>query len=226
MNMVPGDLIGVLRPEGSVPRPERSVPTNDLGTYRDVHAAQIQAGRLEDPADMTLVLAVASLTPTVTNEIEQMGWTLVPLGAGYARIDGPMYAMYVVVIDEVAPAEHDEFLAIFSHALVVNREAQQWFTMWLSKGSAMQKAHELEGYDEMFQKLLDSTPIERRLAGLTPGEILVAILSKEVLATSSVEVLRLLPESYVNSLPAHLQAAIRERLRAGGSGSGQGSGQG
>jgi hypothetical protein len=74
------------------------------------HAAQIQAGRLEDPADLTLVLAVASLTPTVTNELEQMGWTLVPLGAGYARIDGPMYAMYLVVIDEVAPAEHDDFL--------------------------------------------------------------------------------------------------------------------
>jgi hypothetical protein len=92
--------------------------------------------------------------------------------------------------------------------------------MWLLKGGAMQKAHELEGYDEMFQKLLDSMPIERRLAGLTPGEVLAAILPREVLLASPVELLRLLPEHYVSSLPADVQAVIRERLRAGEGGQG------
>ena len=40
--------------------------------------------------DLTLVLVVASVTPTLLEEIKRMGWTLTPLGGGYARIDGVM----------------------------------------------------------------------------------------------------------------------------------------
>jgi hypothetical protein len=37
-----------------------------------------------------------------------MGWTLTPLGGGYARIDGVIYGTYVVVTDEVTEAERDD----------------------------------------------------------------------------------------------------------------------
>ncbi len=43
-----------------------------------------------------------------------MGWSLTAIGGGYSRIDGAVYALYVVVTDEVSQAEHDEFLGLFS----------------------------------------------------------------------------------------------------------------
>jgi hypothetical protein len=61
--------------------------------------------------DLTLVLVVASITPTLRKEIERKGWTLTLLGGGYGRIDGVMYTAYLVITDEVTEAERDEYLA-------------------------------------------------------------------------------------------------------------------
>ncbi len=41
-----------------------------------------------------------------------MDWSLARLGGGYGRIDGAVYATYLVVTDEVAEAEQDDFLRI------------------------------------------------------------------------------------------------------------------
>lgn len=180
------------------------------------HASQVQAGRLEEPVELTLVLVVASLTPTVRKEVERMGWKLAPLGNGYARIEGAMYSTILVVTDEVAPAERDDFLAIFSHREVVAREAVGWFERWLySEGGVMQKIQDLEGYDEMLQKLLAETPVEMRLAGLTPEQRLAGLAPEQLLTALPVEALRALSEDFVRTLPSDVQAVVRERLRRG-----------
>ncbi|WP_437760123.1 hypothetical protein [Sorangium sp. So ce1389] len=77
---------------------------------------------------------------------------------------------------------------------------------------------ELEGYDEMLQKLLDSLPVERRLAGLRPEERLVGLRPEErlvglppahqLLALSD-DALRGFTDEYLRSLPAEVQDAIR-----------------
>jgi hypothetical protein len=77
------------------------------------HAANLD--ETSTPADLTLLLVVASITPTLRDEINLMGWNVVDLGGGYRRIDGAVYALYVAVTDEVAAAEHDGFLRLFSH---------------------------------------------------------------------------------------------------------------
>ncbi len=152
-----------------------------------------------------------------------MDWSLARLGGGYGRIDGAVYATYLVVTDEVAEAEQDDFLRIFSHRPVLSVEARRWLQQWVkpAKEGTMQDVKELEGYDEMLQKLLDSLPIERRLAGLTPEERLAGLAPEERLAgltpahqllALSDEALRAFPDEYLRSLPGEIQDAIRHRI--------------
>jgi hypothetical protein len=83
------------------------------------------------------------------------------------------------------------------------------------------RAKDREGYDEMLDKLLQTLPPERRLAGLPPEQVLehykpeqrLAGLPPEqqILALSD-EVLGGLSDEYIRSLPRRVQSAIRKRL--------------
>ncbi|WP_437737770.1 hypothetical protein [Sorangium sp. So ce1335] len=175
------------------------------------HVAQIE--RLSGYRALTLVLVVASITRTLLQEPAEMDWTLVRLGGGYRRIDGAVYATYLVVTDEVAEAEQDDFLRIFSHRPVLSPEARRWLQQWVRpEEGAMQDVKELEGYDEMLQKLLDSLPAERRLAGLAPEERLAGLPPAHQLLALSDDVLRGFADEYLRSLPAEVQDAIRRRI--------------
>ncbi|WP_437627282.1 hypothetical protein [Sorangium sp. So ce1151] len=184
------------------------------------HVDQIE--RLSGYRALTLVLVVASVTPTLVRELAEMDWALVRLGGGYGRIDGAVYATYLVVTDEVAEAEQDDFLRIFSHRPVLSPDARRWLQQWVKpEEGTMQDMKELEGYDEMLQKLLDSLPVERRLAGLRPEERLVGLRPEErlvglppahqLLALSD-DALRGFTDEYLRSLPAEVQDAIRHRI--------------
>jgi len=195
------DTIGEYK---SPSRPPRKGDLVRLAAYGALyHAGQLRLDRLEDPRDLTLVLIVASMTPTLRGEIDRMGWTLTPLGNGYGRIDGGVYAMYLVITDDVAPAERDDFLAIFSHSEVTDPEAIRWFEQYFRKESAMRNIEQLEGYDEMRQKFLESLPLETRLAGATPEQLLPLL---------PLEVLRGLSEEYLRSLPPEVVEKINKRL--------------
>ena len=63
---------------------------------------------------------------------------------------------------------------------------------------------ELPGYEEMFQKLVEAMPLEKRLAGLAPEQVVLAL---------PLELLRALPEEYLRSLPAEIQEQVRKRLQ-------------
>jgi hypothetical protein len=151
------------------------------------------------------VLVVASVTPTLLQEIKRMGWTLTTLGGGYARIEGVMYTAYVVITDEVTEAERDEYLRLFSHRPASPGEAAQWLQQWMRDTKMKQpNMEELPGYEEMFQKLVEAMPLEKRLAGLAPEQLIPAL---------PLEVLRVLPEEYVRSLPTEIQDQVRKRLQ-------------
>ncbi|WP_438030198.1 hypothetical protein [Sorangium sp. So ce233] len=173
--------------------------------------AQIE--RLSSYRALTLVLVVASIARTLVRELAEMDWTRVRLGGGYARIDGAVYSTYLVVIDEVAEAEEDDFLRIFSHHPVHSPEARRWLQQWVRpEEGAMQDVKELEGYDEMLQKLLDSLPVERQLAGLAPEERLAGLPPAHQLLALSDDALRGFTDEYLRSLPAEVQDAIRRRI--------------
>ena len=120
-----------------------------------------------------------------------------------------MYTCYVVVTDEVTDAERDEYLQLFSHHLAQQGEATRWLRQWMRETKMKQPdIEELPGFEELFQKTIDRTletmPIEQRLAGLAPEQLILGL---------PVDVLRVLPEEYVRSLPAELQAQIKRRLQ-------------
>ncbi|XYI03327.1 hypothetical protein ACMHYB_27615 [Sorangium sp. So ce1128] len=72
---------------------------------------------------------------------------------------------------------------------------------------------ELPGYEEMFQKLVEAMPVEKRLAGLAPEQRLAGLAPEQVILALPVEVLRMLSEEHLHSLPADVQEAIKKRLR-------------
>src|SRR3954468_14763814 len=126
--------------------------------------------------DLTLVLVVASVTPTLLDEIARMGWTLTPLGGGYGRIDGTVYTTFVVIIDDVTEAERDEYLRLFSHRPAAQGEATRWLQQWMRETKMKQpNIEELPGFEELFQKTIEAMPLEKRLAGLAPEQRLAGL---------------------------------------------------
>ncbi|MCC6554856.1 MAG: hypothetical protein IT372_17930 [Polyangiaceae bacterium] len=71
---------------------------------------------------------------------------------------------------------------------------------------------ELEGYDEVIQKLVSSLAPEQRVAGLAPQERLAGLRAEEQVLALSDELLRRLPEDFVRTLPADVQEEIRRRV--------------
>jgi hypothetical protein len=132
-----------------------------------------------------------------------MGWNVADLGGGYRRIDGAVYALYVAVTDEVAEAEHDGFLRLFSHLRGTDPEAAQWVRHWTRETTMTQKIEDMPGYDDIFQKIQEELPLRKRLVGLTPEQ--------QVLALSD-EVLREFPDTYLRTLSPETQEAIRNRI--------------
>ena len=93
----------------------------------------------------------------------------------------------------------------------------------------MARPQDLEGYDDWLQKLVESLPPEQRLAGLTPEQVLTRFAPEQRLAGLAPEqrladvpeteqllalsphLLQQLPEDYIASLPADVQARVRAR---------------
>jgi hypothetical protein len=181
--------------------------------------------------DLTLVLVVASVTPTLRDELERMGWTLTPLGGGYGRIDGTVYTTFVVITDEVTEAERDEYLRLFSHRPAAQGEATQWLRQWMRETKMKQPdIEELPGFEELFAKsiekatakqLAELTPEQRlaglapeqRLAGLAPEQRLAGLATEQLILALPLDVLRVLPEDYLRSLPSEVQEQVQKRLR-------------
>ena len=151
-----------------------------------------------------------------------MGWTLTPIGGGYGRIDGAVYALYVVVTDEVSQAEHDEFLELFTHREVGASDATRWLADWLKEKQVKQQdVTDMEGFDEMYLKAM---PIEKRLEGLSPARVLSTYAPEQRLLgldrnqqalALPIEVLQGLTEEYILSLSPETQEEVRRRIQRG-----------
>jgi hypothetical protein len=194
-----------------------------LGYGVQYHAAHIHD--VTSPLDLTLVLVVPKITPTLLEEIRHMGWVLVSLGNGYSRINGAEYTLLVAATDEVAVAEKDAFLSIFSHHPVNNPEATWWLRSWMKETNVKQNIEDIPGYDEMCRTLTELMPVEKimanftpeqRLAGLPPEQRLAGLSPEQVLLALPLEVLRSLPADYLRSLPPSIEQEIRRRIARSG----------
>jgi hypothetical protein len=88
-------------------------------------------------------------------------------------------------------------------------------------GPMKQNIKDMPGYDEVFHKLLEAFsaeeilaayPPEQRLAGLLPEQRLAGLPPEQQTLALSDEVLRRLPDSYLQTLSPEVQEAIRRRI--------------
>jgi hypothetical protein len=149
------------------------------------------------------VLLVPTQTPSLHADARALGLRWRDLGDGYARLEGAAFALYVVEIDVAADAEDDDLLRLFGHGEAHTTEAAQWFAQQVGTEQAGVTMEQLEEYNEVMAKILAKLPPERRLAGLTPEQVLV---------TLPVETLRALSDAYVDTLSEPTRTAIRTRI--------------
>jgi hypothetical protein len=110
----------------------------------------------------------------------------------------------------------------FSHRSAREGKATQWLGDWLKeKRMKQQDVAEMAGYDEMFLKLMEAMPLEKRLAGLAPEQRLAGLAPEQRLAgldrdqqalALPVEVLRVVSEEYILSLTPEVQEELRRRI--------------
>ena len=206
-------------------RPYRAGDLDRLWSYAHTYHAD-PGKRPARRSDLCAVLAVPGRTPSLDDDVATMGHTWwQALGGGYWRVVGGLFTLYVVEIGGVADAEGDGVLGSLGDGRIQTLEARRFWMEIVGSQEAGMSMQELEGYDELMDKLLATMPPEQvlahyppeqRLAGLAPEQRLAGIDRDHEVLAFSVEVLRVLPEAYLRSLPADVQEEIGRRLRRGG----------
>jgi hypothetical protein len=161
--------------------------------------------------ELCAILVVAARSPSLDADVEAMGLTWEDLGSGYLRVHGGRFRLYVVELDVAGPAEGvrpwDAPLARGS--LVLDGA--------VGSKEAVMNMQDLEGYkelmDKMLDKMLDTLPAEQVLSHYAPEQRLAGLDRDHQALALPVEVLRLLPETYLRSLSPEVEAEIRRRLR-------------
>jgi hypothetical protein len=167
-------------------------------------------------ADLCAVLVVPARTPSLLQDVAEQGLEWDDLGDGYWRLTGGKFALYVVEIDRVGPAEGDDLLHSLGHGQHVTPEtARFWMELVGSKEAGM-SMQDMEGYDELVQKLIASLPPEQVLSQYPAEQRLAGLDRDHQVLALSVELLRVLPDDYLRSLSPEVQAEIRRRLQRDG----------
>jgi hypothetical protein len=166
--------------------------------------------------ELCAVLVVSGRTPGLDADVASMGLTWEDLSSGYWRAKGGLFALYVVEIDVVAPAEGDDLLHSLGHGNLATPAARWFWTELVGSKEAAMSMQDMEGYAELMAKLLDTLPPEQRLAGVPPEQRLAGFDRDHQALALPVEVLRLLPEEYLCSLAPEVEAELRRRLKQNG----------
>jgi hypothetical protein len=184
--------------------------------------------------NLCAVLVVPGRTPTLAEDLADMRLSWEDLGAGYWRVLGGVYTLYVVEIRRVAEAEGDDLLQSLGSGELKTPAARRFWTELVGSKEAGMSVQDMEGYDELVEKLFEVTtpeqvlahfgperllarlPPEERLAGLPPEERLAGLDRDHQALALPIEVLRQLTEQYLASLSADVQVEIRRRLQRAG----------
>ncbi|AUX19815.1 uncharacterized protein SOCEGT47_002680 [Sorangium cellulosum] len=204
----------------SIGRPYRTDDLDRLWSY--VHLCRIdEKNRPPRRSDLRAVLIVPARTPALLADVDEMGLRWKNLGGGYWRLRGGLFSLYVVEIDVVCEQEDDDHLRAFAHQPQRTSEGRQFWARLVGSQEVGMELQEMEDYDEVIQKLLNSLTPEQRLAGLAPEQRLAGLAPEQRLAGLAPEqivaalpdaVLQALPDDYLATLPEPVRSAVRKRL--------------
>jgi hypothetical protein len=184
----------------SVGRPYRTGELDRLWGYVHIYHAG-EHRRLPRRDDLRAALVVPLRTPALDADVDKMGLRWDDLGGGYWQVRGGLFPLYVAEIDVVAEQEDDDLLRLFSHEPERTVEGRRFWADRVGTAEARMALKDMDGYDEVMQKLLSGLTPEQRLAGLTMEQILLA-------ATD--DMLCGLPEDIVRSIEA-VRSSLRQR---------------
>jgi hypothetical protein len=207
-NLLPKDTLVELKSTG---RPYRSRNQSRFWAYLHLYYAD-QLARLNTVADLAGVLLVASRTPTLEADVKALGLAWEDLGGGYWKLCGGPFTLYVAEIDVVAEAEDDDLLRLFGHAEPHTLEARRWLFEQVGAKERAMEIHDLEGYDEIIQKIVTSLPPEQVLSAFKPEQRLAGLPPDQAVLALPDELLRALSDEYLSTLPATIRAVIRDRI--------------
>jgi hypothetical protein len=195
------------------------------GQYHALHFDEVDTSE-----ELLLVLVVALITPTLTEELRRLRLRTVPIAPGYLRAEARPYTLLVVDLSAVVEADGDELMAIFVRNRLLSLIATRFMEQHRMTPNAPQNLAELEDYHEVVQRWLSSlTPAERleglapaerleglapaeRLEGLAPAERVEGLTPEQLILTLPDETLRSMSDDYLRTLSAEVQQAVRHRI--------------
>jgi hypothetical protein len=85
-------------------------------THQEPHALTLPDGtcRRATPEDLTLILVVPSLTPTLHDELTQLGYVIDVSPDGHSRVTGASFQLLVVDLSLAAAVEQNNLMAWFA----------------------------------------------------------------------------------------------------------------
>jgi hypothetical protein len=193
--------------------------------YFSEHEAELAAH-----TDLMLVLLVARRYEALDADIHALELREEKLATGYTRLHGAAFPMVLVDLRTLASHERDDIVALFADSVPLSPAVDAWWYAHYGRKDKDMDPQNLEDFDDMQRRFLASIPLEQRLAGASPAEIVarlkpeerVAGLAPEDLARALSEAdrvlslpdaaLRALPADYLATLPEAAQQRIRERL--------------
>jgi hypothetical protein len=177
--------------------------------------------------EITLLLAVPSINDPLRDELEDLGLTLPASTTGYHQVHHALLSLVVIDLRGVAELEDDDLLRGFAGRPQRTLEGRRWMRQhWSGTGDAMgtNATPDLYGYDEFIEQYLgDLTPMQRlkglapeeRLKGLAPEERLKDLTEAEQVLALPGHLMRFLPDDYIATLPADVQAKVHARRGTG-----------
>ena len=174
------------------------------------------------PGDVLLTLVLPLVTETLRAELAACGAAPEPQEPGYHLAALERMRLLVVELDVVSESERDDYLRVFSHHPIQTEEVVEWLREHTDiPEDAVLPPEEVAKNEPLLRKIAQSLPLRVRLEGLKPEERLVGLKPEERLAGLAPEhtvlalpdaMLARLPESFLATLPADVQDAIRARL--------------
>jgi len=192
------------------------------------------------PADVLLVLVLPCVTDTLRAELAALPLTLALQEPGYHLGTLDRMRLVVVELDVVSESERDDYLRVFSRHPIETEEVVDWLREHTDiPEDAVLSPEEVAKNEPMLTKLAQSLPLRIRLDGLKPAERLAGLAPADRLAGLAPadrlaglapadrlaglppehtvlalpdSMLARLPESFLTTLPADVQDAIRARL--------------
>lgn len=174
--------------------------------------------------DLCAVLAVPHRTPTLDKAIRDANLRWVDLGDGYFRVDGGQFVLYVVDLEAVGRAEHDDVIYALGTGEMLTLESRRFFTELVGRKRSEMDILEIEGIDEVQRELLKMVhelpadwvmpafPAEERLAGLPPELRLAGLDHNQQALALPLDVLKQLTPEYLDTLSPETRTIIAERL--------------